>query len=414
MNYYSDDIFSIDIGYAVYSFDEKKRTESLYSVCSDGSTLYYYKSQPYLSGWLSLLDYNEPDEPSTKEAVKLINKAYYCFDYVHRIGPRIEPEEYFINPPKPEDDPHNVTTYWKRISKEDFSDTRKKIFKLLQKAFTMKPALGFLYPYYVNLMRTQKELYENGFSACEKKHLTLTSIQDIEFDLRKFQRLEKAKRDIHAILMRPAEMGLHIHPTKVIDMYQNYAHEYADMDNDFLDLTSGNGTLVIAGENALSPDIHTWDDYLQEASQLSHNESFPAYIFTLDEFLRSAFDRLVSDESQLRKCKLCGRYFRARYSTMQEYCSRKYKNTATTCYEYASRKSYAEKKKEHPIHSEFMRAYHTLYGRIRRNKLSADSPLMAELKAQHEAYYERYENAELNVQKKILDEYIAKNNELLS
>ena len=53
----------------------------------------------------------------------------------------------------------------------------------------------------------------HALSACKKKHINLESIQEIEFDLRQFQRLESAKRDIHAILMRPAEIGLHIHPT---------------------------------------------------------------------------------------------------------------------------------------------------------------------------------------------------------
>ena len=95
------------------------------------------------------------------------------------------------------------------------------------------------------------------------------------------------------------------------------------------------------------------------------------------------------------------------------YCNRIYKNTAATCSEVGVRKTYKEKLFQHPIHQEFTKAYNKLYGRIRRGKVSSDTPLMDELKKLHDEYTEKYENTHQKDREAVWKEYIQKNKELL-
>ena len=134
---------------------------------------------------------------------------------------------------------------------------------------------------------------------------------------------------------------------------------------------------------------------------------------SLTEFLRIGIDLMLESQAVLRVCKLCGGYFRIKYSSSQEYCTRLYRETKTACNEYASRKSYKNKLFQHPIHQEFTKAYNKLYGRIRRGKLPADTPLMDELKRLHDEYYIKYENTHYRDREAIRLEYIEVLKELI-
>ena len=162
------------------------------------------------------------------------------------------------------------------------------------------------------------------------------------------------------------------------------------------------------------PDAQDWTVYLNAASALVKDGAASRYpITSFKQFLYLGIRQLLEDELVIKKCKLCGRYFRVKYTSNQEYCTRIYRDTSTTCNEYASRKSYKEKLFSHPIHTEFTKSYNRLYARIRRGKLSADTPLMEQLKALHDEYTEKYENTHKKDRETVWKEYIEKNKELL-
>ena len=63
---------------------------------------------------------------------------------------------------------------------------------------------------------------------------------------------------------------------------------------------------------------------------------------------------------------------------------------------------------------EYIKAYNRLYGRIRRKTVPANTMLADKLKDLRDEYYEKYDTAEADVQESILQEFIRKNDELLS
>ena len=162
-------------------------------------------------------------------------------------------------------------------------------------------------------------------------------------------------------------------------------------------------------------DAPSWNDYLDIFLTDAGDEKKKTYpITSFEQFIHIGIERLLQTESVLRVCKLCGGYFRIRFASTQEYCTRLYGKTKATCNEYASRKSYKDRLFKHPIHTEFTKSYNRLYGRIRRGKLPADTPLMDELKALHDEYYVKYENTHRQNREAVWREYIEKNRELLA
>lgn len=161
-------------------------------------------------------------------------------------------------------------------------------------------------------------------------------------------------------------------------------------------------------------DMHNWLEYLNNASTFITDNAITKYpITSFKQFLYIGIRQMLEDELIIRKCKLCGGYFRVKYTSTQEYCTRIYRDTSTTCNEYASRKSYKKKLFSHPIHTEFTKSYNRLYARIRRGKLPADTPLMDQLKALHDEYTEKYENTHQKDREAVWKEYIERNKELL-
>ena len=141
----------------------------------------------------------------------------------------------------------------------------------------------------------------------------------------------------------------------------------------------------------------------------------PRKIGSTEDIAYIGIDYLLESESVLRKCKLCGKTFRTKFSSNTVYCTRPYKDTKAACNEYASRLSYKERLFQHAIHQEFTKAYNKLYGRIRRGKVPEDTPLMDQLKRLHEEYYEKYENTHVMKEREVIwKEYIEKNKKLLS
>lgn len=156
-------------------------------------------------------------------------------------------------------------------------------------------------------------------------------------------------------------------------------------------------------------------DFKKNTSPFDEQTVIPGKIRNLEDIAYIGIDYMLESESVLRKCKLCGKTFRTKYSSNTVYCTRPYKDTKAACNEYASRLSYKERLFQHAIHQEFTKAYNKLYGRIRRGKVPEDTPLMDQLKRLHEEYYEKYENTHvLKEREAIWKEYIEKNKKLLS
>lgn len=132
----------------------------------------------------------------------------------------------------------------------------------------------------------------------------------------------------------------------------------------------------------------------------------------MEQFLNWGIDQMIDQELTLKKCQNCGGYFCVKYTSIQEYCNRSFSN-ASTCSEYASRKSYKDRLFENPINTEYTKSYNKLYARIRRKKLSADTPLKDEFLRLRNEYMERYEHTSKKDREAVWKEYIQKNKELL-
>ncbi|MCM1496097.1 MAG: helix-turn-helix transcriptional regulator [Bacteroides sp.] len=147
-------------------------------------------------------------------------------------------------------------------------------------------------------------------------------------------------------------------------------------------------------------DERGWTDYrLAKEASLSHstvtnmfNRNNAPTLPTLEAVCRafgitlSQFSSEGNDPAQLTEEQ---RVLFSRWSTLTEEqktllltlmntmkCNRIYKNTSATCSEVGVRKTYKEKLFQHPIHQEFTKSYNKLYGRIRRDKVPNDTPLM--------------------------------------
>ena len=111
----------------------------------------------------------------------------------------------------------------------------------------------------------------------------------------------------------------------------------------------------------------------------------------------------------IRKCKLCGGYFKVRYYSNQEYCTRIYQDTSAPCNEYVSMMSYKKRYAEHPINKEYTMVYNRYYGRVSRGVEEFSNDVIEGLQTIHNEYYEKYEEAANEQKGFILEEYKLKN-----
>lgn len=124
------------------------------------------------------------------------------------------------------------------------------------------------------------------------------------------------------------------------------------------------------------------------------------------KFLRQTVQSLIHDEMSLRKCKICNRYFIARYSSLAKYGLRKVKGTNATCQEYASKKTYKKKQSANPLYQVFTTYYNRIYGRIRRGTLDKDSTLLDDIKVLHQEFSSKYDElTNENEKEKVIQEF---------
>ena len=149
-------------------------------------------------------------------------------------------------------------------------------------------------------------------------------------------------------------------------------------------------------KNAENQLMNLWEDIIKILpSKLNEELSFPT-CDSLTKFVKQMVKVLIHKEQTLRKCKNCGRFFVARYSSLAEYCTRKVAGTKQACQEYASKKIYKKKQAENPLYQVFTTYYNRIYGRIRRGSLDKDTPLLDDIKFLHQEFSSKYDSAKDN------------------
>ena len=343
--------------------------------------------------WMSLLDFDMPDSPKTLDAFKYIEEAF------------ITARSYF----------KEIKTDRKNVQALEFDlsllDDRKKVTKeilaIMKKAIEIKPAIGYLYPGIFNMLSGLRlfEMRPREDNASDTGIISLSDYRSYKRELSSFRETYAQARDaIYNIFIRPEELGIHTFSMNTAKLYQIYASQhniemFMDHPSSLMDMNAGSDS--------------SWDDFLKEGLKKLEQNYTETTNLTLREIVRKGIKSMTDSNMLIRKCTLCGGYFKARVTSPQKCCSRLYRNTKTTCYEYASRKSYKDRVKEHPVYQEYLKSYNRLYARIRRNTVPADTTLADQLKDLREEYYKIYDSADPKDRTEVLEEYRNKNKELL-
>ncbi|SDA79246.1 hypothetical protein SAMN02910275_02951 [Butyrivibrio sp. INlla18] len=400
MNIYSSDFIlsGYEISGVYYMLQVDKHAESIYLSYKEGRDAakaqkhYFTRNASMLSSWMQVLDYGALDEAKTDVALQKLSETLDILSV------------------KLSKDSEKLALHLEKQSGDQIPEMVKSVLGILKEVFELRPALSCLYTHYYPVLKDLMD-YHMGTLTTEDIALPLSiqlfSIQS-EVDSLK-EDYDRAREYCQAVFLTTNAPGSDLSPEIIAAIYHNYCMESGR--NDFsVDYGERMSVSLIPVNNI------PWESYLDKHKNMFHSSGEKKETHNISDFthfLHIGIDHMLGSESVIRICKLCGGYFRIRYTSSQEYCTRLYGDTKAACNEYASRKSYKEKLFQHPIHQEFTKSYNKLYGRIRRGKLPADTPLMDQLKRLHDDYYERYENTHQKEREAVWKEYIEKNKELL-
>ena len=409
MDIFSEKLFEIyDNCYFRYEISKEDHSESIIlefahytedEIEPDVETKYaVVRNAPVLSEWFRLYGYEQNEDKIHdlfRDAQKiydllLLDKNQTLEDYIEYLG---------------------------NISQKQVSQLCERLFSVLKTIMDQCPLLAVWYTsvfQILSLMRyhlrnpkeiryTARELYNSGKNFRDE----LLNLENIYGETREYCK---------AVFRVDNQVGSEVSPVTIDYMYRRYCEEAEKRYYKEQPVLASSGTMISWKEAFGGPLDTPWEAfYLEYKSFSSFDEGGAStpQMASIEEIALAGIHYLLETESVLRTCKLCGKTFRTKYTSSQEYCTRLYGDTKAACNEYASRKSYKEKLFQHPIHQEFTKAYNKLYGRIRRGKLPADTPLMEQLKRLHEEYYEKYENTHLKEREAVWREYIEKNQKLL-
>lgn len=403
MNLYSPNIVKNDFHFdaTMYSISRHSHEETLSMSYADNDTpkketVFFIKKAAIHTGIMEILDFDMPEKESSLAAMQKLESA------LPLLG---------IGCPFSED---AFSRHCASQTPKDTEASAGQVMPLLQSSFEAHPSLSYLYPLYFSVMRLC-HLQAGRFPDTDLLQTARLLSEEVKSLITLYT---QARAYLHDVIIEPTEQDVHLPSSTVSEIYHSYCLCTAknDFQADALSAMEIKASFLPARDtspNAL-PDAQDWIVYLNAASALVKDGAASRYpITSFKQFLYLGIRQLLEDELVIKKCKLCGGYFRVKYTSNQEYCTRIYRDTSTTCNEYASRKSYKEKLFSHPIHTEFTKSYNRLYARIRRGKLSADTPLMEQLKALHDEYTEKYENTHKKDREAVWKEYIEKNKELL-
>ena len=371
----------IEIAGFNYYIDKEKHSETL-SITYSQNGLEYNETTlvsevPMFSLWMRLLDYDLPNTEKSTEIFSTLQKASK------------------VLPMDKVDRPEKLASFLGSLTEDSLTDMKEKITSSMDTAMQKRPALCFLLPLYYKVLHTMYQIKESNapspVNVAENVADLSASLLALRCALTSLKEsYQNAREYCNAVFLTENTPNSELPPDVVAGFYRSYC-----MVKNISDYSTPGISEISAGEVTAKAENLSWERYLKTRSEnyFSAIQKQKSYAFnSLNEFLRIGIDLMLESQAVLRVCKLCGGYFRIKYSSSQEYCTRLYRDTKAACNEYASRKSYKNKLFQHPIHLEFTKAYNKLYGRIRRGKVPADTPLMDELKKLHDEYYERYEN----------------------
>ncbi|MCR4961797.1 MAG: DUF6076 domain-containing protein [Lachnospiraceae bacterium] len=388
-----------------YLTDEKNHTEAMFCdfTNSSGNQRYYFsKNAPITSNWMELFGYGEADWIDSSESVNPMELLHDAVLYVPKI--------------KSLDDPENGS-YMKEFKGESIEETLNSCLYYLNALLGAYPALSFLYPGFFGVIKelllfsdgkkSQKQVIKDLYNPL--LYLSYNAGAAVEY-------YDRIRTYVYDVFIMPFEKNIMLAPDKVAEHYKNYCNLYynegdeASIKRDFFSNSTSERS-PNAGMIEQAPADPGWESYIETRNSY---DTEGIGIYTLNQFAHIGIAQLIRDGRSIRKCKLCGKYFKVKYSSSQEYCTRIYKDSKFACNEYMSRRSAKDRFFEHPIHAEYNKAYNRLYARIRRGKVPKDTPLTAKLKELHDQYYERYEHTHKKDREAVWKEYIEKNKELLA
>lgn len=381
-----------------YDIEKEKHCETLsvsyFTDDTDFGMNFISLEVPLLSIWMKTLDYDMPNSEKSPEIFSELKNASSTL------------------PLNNTDRNEELLLFLKNQTEESISSILDRVMSALDTAIEKRPALCFLMPRYYGILKLLKQLSVTDNPSSRDINDLSAKLADLSASLASLEgSYWDARKYCDAVFLTENLPNSEL-PTDIIaNIYHSYCTIKSIPDFSLPKVHE----IALNGKN-ISTAKMSWVNYLEYRKELylSSNQKHQSYTFNdLSEFFRIGINLMLESQAVLRVCKLCGGYFRIKYSSSQEYCTRLYRETKTACNEYASRKSYKNKLFQHPIHQEFTKAYNKLYGRIRRGKLPADTPLMDELKRLHDEYYIKYENTHYRDREAIRLEYIEVLKELI-
>ena len=404
LNYYTKEIMELSPAAMAYEINQKKHTETLKTIWNDFKAKRHgevhsvvVQDVPADSSWLSLLDLDMPDSTTALESFKLLEDALH---------------EYTFLPQEEEDYKRFSIAQTMIATPKQYADIDRcftNVMKHVRKAVEKQPGLAYIVLYFVECFKEQYKNKQYLDAAGQAITVGLTYYYILCKEVKAIQDYyHQAREFIREAFIKPCEWGVQILPERAVDLYNLYCSN-----NNMSNFYRNTNARYIDFPSLRSKETPTWEVFLQENAYREKSVRGTYYIGSFPQFIHIGIDRLIDSQSVLRKCALCGGYFKTKFNSTQTCCSRIYKDTATTCYEYVSRKTYKTKLSEHPIHSAYQTAYNRLYGRIRRKAVPADTPLLESLKKLRDKYYKKYEEATDKTRPAILEEYVKKSKDLL-
>ena len=411
MNIYSDKLFEKYINCDFYyELSPEEKTESAYLLFNnkyaddEGFTAPEKKyvlvsEESALSSWISLFGY-----ANNEEDVK------QCYAKLKDILSVLS-----INN---DDDNQELIAWVNNLTKEKITNMALQTFDILQPLISQYPLLAFIYSTCYRLLSHCLLLLDNDKVKSDSDYDFISILVTHVFDsINYFEEVYIATRNYsNAVFMTENKPGAKLSPKTVSFIYDQFCEESGTINYAKRPILSFSSPTIAYREKYGKPTPGSWKSYFKSHKNALtlDKDYYTLPIISVEDLAKKGVDFLLESESVLRICKLCGKAFRAKYTTSQEYCTRLYSDTKAPCNEYASRKSYKEKLFKHPVHQEYTKAYNKVYGRIRRGKLPQDTPLLAQLKELRDEYLDKYESTHRKERERVWKEYIRKNKELLS
>lgn len=350
-----------------------------------------------LQSWMTLLDLNDADTIGTPDLIAELEQAMSLL-HIRTDNDTKKSFELFLN----------------ELDALNYAETATAVLDLLKEIFEKKPILGYLYPAFYKIMSTMYSYVDKqidlGTATSSIKEYTATLTAELD----KIQmNYASAQEYVKNVFVLPFEESMKLPSSRIALFYQSFC--LTNRKDNFYSTVLAATAAKNDGMDKIDHKSLAWSDYLTNVSNaMNTNDSSnqTVEVASIEQFLNWGIDQMIDQELTLRKCQNCGGYFCVKYTSIQEYCNRSFSN-ASTCSEYASRKSYKDRLFENPINTEYTKSYNKLYARIRRKKLSADTPLKDELLRLRNEYMERYEHTSKKDREAVWKEYIQKNKELL-